>query len=225
MMSDLDIQVVDNLTVDLNQVDYITNAETQNSIDVFIEDQQQFESFIDTQDTHVLCTEESSKLALIQAFESKQDKVDSNLNTDSNYIVGAINEVLNKTNDNSILLAELSSKFDNVYDLGYKTYLELANLEYENTGFYKAIAVEQRGNITSRQPVIILVNTRNRNVIVNIFGGSIYGSRIQLEDSTYDWEWHSYASMEDIIVLQKENDDLRKKLAEVEQIAYAGVVL
>lgn len=98
-MNDLDIKVVDSLIVDLNQVDYITNAETQNSIDVFIEDQEQFESFIDTQDTSVLCTEESSKLTLINTLKNKQNKTDSKLSTASKTIVGAINE-LNTTLSN-----------------------------------------------------------------------------------------------------------------------------
>jgi hypothetical protein len=52
-----------------------------------------------------------------------------------------------------------------------------------------------------------------------------YGNRIQLEDGTYDWEWNAYASQEDVDAILAENEELRIKLQEVEQIAYAGVIL
>lgn len=123
-MDNLDIQIVDSLTVDINQVNYITNAETQNNIDVFIEDQEQFESFIDTQDTSVLYTEESSKYAIIDTLDKKQDKEDSSLETSSNVIVGAINEVNTKLKQHIV------------------EYNSLGELVLSNESLIKAIKVE-----------------------------------------------------------------------------------
>lgn len=101
-MSDLDIQIVDSLTVDLNQVDYTTNAEAQNGIDVFIEDQQQFESKIEYQNQVILGTEDKCKedvlhIALevskqindiVDAYNCGQQKIDELLAIQLQTIIG-----------------------------------------------------------------------------------------------------------------------------------------
>lgn len=157
--------------------------------------------------------------------QTKQDKVDATLGTEDKTIVGAINELLTVTNENKVLISEIESELDKVFYLGEKTYEELANMEYTEEGFFFAIVKSRVANITTKIPVTIRATYKNRKIIPTIFNVTRYGYRIQLDDGTYDWEWHSYATVEDVETIFAENEELRKKLTEVEQLAYAGVVL
>lgn len=67
-MDNLDIQVVDSLTVNLNQEDYSTEGQTQNDIAVYVEDEQQLFEAALTQDSINLYTRETPDII---SFDTK----------------------------------------------------------------------------------------------------------------------------------------------------------
>ena len=67
-MSDLDIQIVDSLTVNLNQEEYSTEGQIQNAIDVYVEDEQQLFEAALTQDSINLYTRETPEII---SFDTK----------------------------------------------------------------------------------------------------------------------------------------------------------
>ena len=67
-MSDLDIQIVDSLTVNLNQEEYSTEGQIQNAIDVYVEDEQQLFEAALTQDSINLYTRETPDII---SFDTK----------------------------------------------------------------------------------------------------------------------------------------------------------
>lgn len=68
-MSDLDIQVVDSLTVNLNQEEYSTEGQVQNAIEVYVEDEQQLFDAALTQDSINLYTRETPDII---SFDTKE---------------------------------------------------------------------------------------------------------------------------------------------------------
>lgn len=68
-MDSLDIQIVDSLTVNLNQEDYSTEGQAQNNVDVYIEDEQQLFETALTQDSINLYTRETPDTIIFDAKE------------------------------------------------------------------------------------------------------------------------------------------------------------
>lgn len=68
-MDSLDIQIVDSLTVNLNQEDYSTEGQVQNNVDVYIEDEQQLFETALTQDSINLYTRETPDTIIFDAKE------------------------------------------------------------------------------------------------------------------------------------------------------------
>ena len=67
-MDNLDIQIVDSLTVNLNQEDYSTEGQAQNNVDVYVEDEQQLFDVALTQDSINLYTRETPDII---SFDTK----------------------------------------------------------------------------------------------------------------------------------------------------------
>ena len=67
-MDNLDIQIVDSLTVNLNQEEYSTEGQVQNTIDVYVEDEQQLFEAALTQDSINLYTRETPDII---SFDTK----------------------------------------------------------------------------------------------------------------------------------------------------------
>lgn len=68
-MDNLDIQIVDSLTVNLNQEQYSTEGQVQNNVDVYVEDEQQLFEAALTQDSINLYTRETPDII---SFDTKE---------------------------------------------------------------------------------------------------------------------------------------------------------
>lgn len=78
-MDNLDIQIVDSLTVNLNQEDYSTEGQVQNSIDVYVEDEQQLFEAALTQDSINLYTRETPDIINIKEITDGISKLESQI--------------------------------------------------------------------------------------------------------------------------------------------------
>lgn len=79
------------------------NIKVLEDIEILVQEEEPYEIYADTQSSAILYTEDSTEQgsSIIANLDSKQDKIDPNLNTRNTTVVGAINEVYDYTKQNS----------------------------------------------------------------------------------------------------------------------------
>lgn len=126
-MDNLDIQIVDSLTVNLNQEEYSTEGQVQNAIDVYVEDEQQLFEAALTQDSINLYTRETPDII---GFDTKE-------------IMDGISKLesqIKKTSKEATLLAKVAELKDALNTIDF-------------TAIEKAI--ENVGDVTAREATLI----------------------------------------------------------------------
>lgn len=132
-MDNLDIQIVDNLTVNLNQEEYSTEGQVQNGIDVYVEDEQQLFDAALTQDSINLYTRETPDII---SFDTKE-------------IMDGISKLesqIQKTSKEATLLAKVAELKEAINTIDF-TAIEQAIQNVENITAREATLIQGVGDI------------------------------------------------------------------------------
>lgn len=158
-MDSLDIQIVDNLTVNLNQKDYSTEGQVQNNVDVYIEDEQQLFETALTQDFMNLYTRETPDII---SFDTKE-------------IVDGISKLesqIEKTSKESTLLTKFAELKEALNTIDF-TAIEQAIQNVEDVTAREATLIQGVGDIIKAVENIDFTDLENsiaevKNAVANI---------------------------------------------------------
>ena len=158
-MSDLDIQIVDSLTVDLNQEEYSTEGQVQNGINVYVEDEQQLFDAALTQDSINLYTRETPDII---SFDTK-GIMDG---------ISKLESQIQKTSKESTLVAKVAELKEALNTIDF-TAIEQAIQNIENITAREATLIQGVGNIIQAIENIDFTELENsiaevKNAVANI---------------------------------------------------------
>lgn len=158
-MDSLDIQVVDSLTVNLNKEDYSTEGQVQNSIDVYVEDEQQLFDAALTQDSINLYTRETPDII---SFDTK-GIMDG---------ISKLESQIQKTSKESTLVAKVAELKEALNTIDF-TAIEQAIQNVENITAREATLIQGVGNIIQAVENIDFTDLENsiaevKNAVANI---------------------------------------------------------
>lgn len=156
-MDSLDIQVVDSLTVNLNQEDYSTEGQIQNDIAVYVEDEQQLFDAALTQDSINLYTRETPDIINIKEITDGISRVE--------------NEIKN-TSKEATLLAKVAELKEALNTIDF-TAIEQAIQNIENVNAREATLIQGVGDIIKAVENIDFTDLENsiaevKNAVINI---------------------------------------------------------
>jgi hypothetical protein len=181
-------------------------------------------------------------------LDKKQDKVDNNLKTTNNTVVGAINELRDAISvsgggDKEVIEVDNEDALDQIEEPSKEVIYITAN-----TGQLYIYDGEKFINVTNKQVGNTIYVGNIRDLIVGreyenglytvetnrgkMYNLNVYGlfhmlrlydhngwaEVVTKEDGEKDWKWYHYAYKEDIDALQNE-------MEEIKQLAAAGIVL
>ena len=158
-MSDLDIQIVDSLTVNLNQEDYSTEGQVQNDVAVYVEDGQQLFDAALTQDSINLYTRETPDII---SFDTKE-------------IVDGISKLesqIQKTSKEATLIAKVAELKEALNTIDF-TAIEQAIQNVESITAREATLIQGVSNIIKAVENIDFTDLENsiaevKNAVANI---------------------------------------------------------
>lgn len=158
-MDNLDIQIVDNLTVNLNQEEYSTEGQVQNGINVYVEDEQQLFEAALTQDSMNLYTRETPDII---SFDTKE-------------IVDGISKLesqIEKTSKESTLLTKFAELKEALNSIDF-TAIEQAIQDVEDVTAKEATIIQGVGDIIKAVENIDFTHLENsiaevKNAVANI---------------------------------------------------------
>lgn len=158
-MDNLDIQIVDSLTVNLNQEQYSTEGQVQNNVDVYVEDEQQLFEAALTQDSINLYTRETPDII---SFDTKE-------------IVDGISKLesqIEKTSKESTLLTKFAELKEALNTIDF-TAIEQAIQNVESITAREATLIQGVGDIIKTVENIDFTDFENsitevKNAVVNI---------------------------------------------------------
>ena len=158
-MDNLDIQIVDSLTVNLNQEEYSTEGQVQNGIDVYVEDEQQLFEAALTQDSINLYTRETPDII---SFDTKG-------------IMDGISKLENqiqKTSKEATLIAKVAELKEALNTIDF-TAIEQAIQGVEDVTAREATLIQGVGDIIKAVENIDFTDLENsiaevKNAVVNI---------------------------------------------------------
>ena len=158
-MDSLDIQIVDNLTVNLNQEEYSTEGQVQNGINVYVEDEQQLFEAALTQDSINLYTRETPDII---SFDTKE-------------IVDGISKVesqIEKTSKESTLLTKFAELKEALNSIDF-TAIEQAIQDVEDVTAKEATLIQGVEDIIKAVENIDFTDLENsiaevKNAVANI---------------------------------------------------------
>lgn len=158
-MSDLDIQIVDSLTVNLNQEDYSTEGQVQNGIDVYVEDEQQLFEVALTQDSINLYTRETPDII---SFDTK-GIMDG---------ISKLESQIQKTSKEATLIAKVAELKEALNSIDFTT-IEQAIQNVENITAKEATLIQGVGDIIKAVENIDFTDLENsiaevKNAVANI---------------------------------------------------------
>lgn len=158
-MDNLDIQIVDSLTVNLNQEEYSTEGQVQNSIDVYVEDEQQLFETALTQDSINLYTRETPDII---SFDTK-GIMDG---------ISKLESQIQKTSKETTLLAKVAELKEALNTIDF-TAIEQAIQNVENITAREATLIQGVGDIIKAVENIDFTDLENsiaevKNAVVNI---------------------------------------------------------
>lgn len=158
-MDSLDIQIVDSLTVNLNQEDYSTEGQVQNNVDVYIEDEQQLFETALTQDSINLYTRETPDTIIFDAKEI----------TDG---ISKLESQIQKTSKEATLLAKVAELKEALSTIDF-TAIEQAIQNVEDVTAREATLIQGVGDIIKAVENIDFTDLENsiaevKNAVANI---------------------------------------------------------
>ena len=158
-MSDLDIQIVDSLTVNLNQEDYSTEGQIQNDIAVYVEDEQQLFEAALTQDSINLYTRETPDII---SFDTK-GIMDG---------ISKLESQIQKTSKEATLIAKVAELKEALNSIDFTT-IEQAIQNVENITAKEATLIQGVGDIIKAVENIDFTDLENsiaevKNAVANI---------------------------------------------------------
>lgn len=156
-MDSLDIQIVDSLTVNLNQEDYSTEGQVQNNVDVYIEDEQQLFETALTQDSINLYTRETPDTINIKEITDGISKLESQIQ---------------KTSKEATLLAKVAELKEALNTIDF-TAIEQAIQNVEDVTAKEATLIQGVGDIIKAVENIDFTDLENsiaevKNAVANI---------------------------------------------------------
>lgn len=158
-MDNLDIQIVDSLTVNLNPEEYSTEGQVQNTIDVYVEDEQQLFEAALTQDSINLYTRETPDII---SFDTKE-------------IMDGISKLesqIQETSKEATLLAKVAELKEALNTIDF-TAIEQAIQNVENITAREATLIQGVGDIIKAVENIDFTDLENsiaevKNAVANI---------------------------------------------------------
>ena len=158
-MDNLDIQIVDSLTVNLNQEDYSTEGQAQNNVDVYVEDEQQLFDVALTQDSINLYTRETPDII---SFDTK-GIMDG---------ISKLESQIEKTSKEATLLAKVAELKGALNTIDF-TAIEQAIQNVENITAREATLIQGAADIIKAVEDIDFTDLENsiaefKNAVVNI---------------------------------------------------------
>ena len=158
-MDNLDIQIVDSLTVNLNQEDYSTEGQAQNNVDVYVEDEQQLFDVALTQDSINLYTRETPDII---SFDTK-GIMDG---------ISKLESQIEKTSKEATLLAKVAELKEALNTIDF-TAIEQAIQGVENITAREATLIQGVGDIIRAVENIDFTEIENsiaevKDAVVNI---------------------------------------------------------
>lgn len=156
-MDNLDIKIVDSLTVNLNQEEYSTEGQVQNGIDIYVEDEQQLFEAALTQDSINLYTRETPDIINIKEITDGISKLESQIE---------------KTSKEATLIAKVAELKEALNSIDFTT-IEQAIQDVEDVTASEATLIQGVGDIIKAVENIDFTDLENsiaevKNAVANI---------------------------------------------------------
>ena len=195
-MDNLDIQIIDSLTVNLNQEEYSTEGQVQNGIDVYVEDEQQLFDAALTQDSINLYTRETPDTIIFDAKEIMDG-------------ISKLESQIQKTSKEATLLAKVAE-------------LKEALNSIDFTAIEKEI--ENVGDVTAREATLIQGVGDIIKAVENIDFTDLENSIAEVKDAVANIDFSALAKQSTLLtesqVIQEaiQNIDLSSVESKVEEV-------